>query len=75
MFGVNVGIPPLELTLHLKIDGWKTILSFRDPAYFQVQTVSFWGYTLSIYHTWYGKHFPDHRRAGSVQSLDYQSTA
>jgi len=25
---------------HLKMDGWKTIVSFWDPAYFQVRTVS-----------------------------------
>ena len=29
--------------LHLRIHGWKTILSFWDPAYFQVRTVSFRG--------------------------------
>ena len=36
-------IPSLKLTasLHLKMDGWKTIASFWDPAYFQGRTVSF----------------------------------
>ena len=34
---------------HLKMDGWKTILSFWGPAYFQVQTFSFRGvYPLSV---------------------------
>ena len=31
----------LTASLHLKIDGWKTMRSFWDPAYFQGQTVSF----------------------------------
>ena len=35
--------PPLKLTasLHLKMDGWNTIVSFWGPAYFQGQAVSF----------------------------------
>ena len=31
----------LTASLHLKIDGWKTIGSFRDAIHFQVRTVSF----------------------------------
>ena len=31
----------LTASLHLKIDGWKTILTFRDAIHFQVRTVSF----------------------------------
>ena len=34
-------MPSLKLTFsHLKMDGWKTSLSFRGPAYFPVRTVS-----------------------------------
>ena len=36
------GIDSLKLTasLHLKMDGWNTIVSFWEFAYFQVRTVS-----------------------------------
>ena len=35
-------LPSMKLTFsHLKMDGWKTILSFCGPAYFQVRTFSF----------------------------------
>ncbi len=36
-------VPSLKLTasLHLKMDGWKTILSFYVSAYFRWQTPSF----------------------------------
>ena len=41
--GNSKGVPSLKTnSLHLKMDGWNTIVSFWGPAYFQVRTVSFW---------------------------------
>ena len=43
-FSGIIKLPSLKLTasLHLKIGGWKRILSFWDSANFQGRTVSFW---------------------------------
>ena len=41
--GIDVYLPSLKLTasLHLKMDGWKSILFFWVSGTFQVRTVSF----------------------------------
>ena len=36
-----MSLPSLKLTYPLKMDGWKTIVSFWVSAHFQVRTVSF----------------------------------
>ena len=43
IFGNTHIVASLKLTdsLHLKMDGWNTIVSFWGPPYFQVRTVSF----------------------------------
>ena len=43
-FSGIIKLPSLKLTasLHLKIGGWKRILSFWDSANFQGRTVRFW---------------------------------
>ena len=38
-FKERIALPETNSS-HLKMDGWKTIVSFWDPAYFQVRTVS-----------------------------------
>ena len=43
LYHVYICLPYLKLTYHLEIDGWKTILSFWGPAYFQGVMLVFGG--------------------------------